>query len=166
MIWNSPFWAHSHPNHYNFTGRWQTLLRSWSSFCSIVNWSERHEFWSRFLLIHSPFLLPSYLRREEIRGRKRIIKVVVKINVFLTGWHNHTRHICTLMLFPLKKTLYMQSITQSSTLTNIEKVFLLNPKYIFYKEKHKNYEITSGHFFRVISNCSIAILDFSPLLPI
>ena len=39
--------------------------------------AERHDFWSRFLLLHSPFLLPLFL------GGKRITKVVVKSLAFL-----------------------------------------------------------------------------------
>jgi hypothetical protein len=45
--------------------------------------SERHRFRLRFLLIHSPFFLPSFFMGGRETG-KRITKVVVKIHAFQT----------------------------------------------------------------------------------
>ena len=35
-----------------------------------VDRAEMHDLWLRFLLIHSPLLLPSFVRREEKRGKE------------------------------------------------------------------------------------------------
>jgi hypothetical protein len=46
-----------------------------------IDRAGRHDFWSLFFAIHSPFLLPSLLRGKK-KG-KRMTKVVVKSHAFL-----------------------------------------------------------------------------------
>ena len=51
--------------------------------------AERHWFLTTTLIIHSPFLLPSFIKREDKRGI-RLTKVVVKNNAFLLDPVNNT----------------------------------------------------------------------------
>ena len=50
---------------------------------------------NQIFALHSPFLLPSFLKREEKRAGKKITKVVVKSHAFLLDQKHVQIYICT-----------------------------------------------------------------------
>ena len=64
---------------------------------SFLRWTgdrvERHDFWSRFLPIHSPFLLPSFFWREKKKNNHKSCLSAISEPAWSLRFHNVILHL-------------------------------------------------------------------------